>query len=153
VSVQCPLVRIGTPTPLPQASVSPPQLECGVFVPSSELGLPHPLSCKRVCPPPTPLNQSGGCNTGLQVMGWGVANSDDWRESQALYLLYDLCQTSDCHLTNLSPPPPPHILPPPVFCNFDLVTCVLHPPRCLYLVFPHVFVHRCLHHRRLQLEK
>ncbi len=52
-----------------------------VYVPSSELGLPHPLSRKRVCPtPPTRLWVGGGG-------GWGSPNSDDWRKSLALYLL------------------------------------------------------------------
>ncbi len=38
-----------------------------VYVPSSELGLPHPLSRKRVCPPSSPT-KGGHCGWG----GWEV---------------------------------------------------------------------------------
>jgi hypothetical protein len=57
-----------------------------VYVPSSELGLPHLLSRKRVCP--SPRNQKvGEGHTRLQVRGWGSPNSDDWRKSLAFCLL------------------------------------------------------------------
>jgi hypothetical protein len=50
-----------------------------VYVPSSELGLPQPLSRKRVCPPLLPDQRVGG-HTRLLVRGWGSPNSDDWRK-------------------------------------------------------------------------
>ncbi len=48
------------------------------------IGTPHPFSRKRVCKPHT-LNQRGG-HTRLRVRG--RPNSDDWRKSLALCLLY-----------------------------------------------------------------
>ncbi len=61
-----------------------PQSTCTtVYVPSSELGLPQPLSRKRVCPP----LPKGGRRTRLRLRGWGSPNSDDWRKSLALCLL------------------------------------------------------------------
>jgi hypothetical protein len=56
-----------------------------VYVPSSELGLPQPLSRKRVCPPPRTKRVGG--HTRLRLRGWGSSNSDDWRKSLALCLL------------------------------------------------------------------
>ncbi len=58
-------------------------LEYHSVCPLVGIGTPHPLSCKRVCPPP---NQRGG-HTHLQVRGWGSPDSDDWRKSLALCLL------------------------------------------------------------------
>ncbi len=60
-----------------------------VYVPSSDLELPQPLSRKRVCPEPSPPDQRGGGGTvnRLQLKGWGSPNSDDWRKSLALCLL------------------------------------------------------------------
>ncbi len=55
-----------------------------VYVPSSELGLPQPLSSQGVCP--SPHNQGGG-HTRMRVRGWGSPNSEDWRKSFALFLL------------------------------------------------------------------
>jgi hypothetical protein len=63
-----------------------------MYVPPSELGLPHPLSCKRVCPA---RNQSGGGGGGTAGEGAGSPNSDDWRKSLALCLL---CTTIDLSL-------------------------------------------------------
>jgi hypothetical protein len=54
-----------------------------VYVPSSELGLPRPLSRKRVCPS---QGQGVGGHTRLRLRGWGSSNSDDWRTSLALCL-------------------------------------------------------------------
>ncbi len=51
-----------------------------VFVPPSELGLPHPLSRKRVYPPPG----TKGTQYTLALRG---PNSDEWRKSLPLYLL------------------------------------------------------------------
>jgi hypothetical protein len=56
-----------------------------VYVPSSQLGLSHPLSRQRVCPSP---RYQGGGHTRLRVRGWGSPNSDDWRKSLALCLLF-----------------------------------------------------------------
>ncbi len=56
-----------------------------VYVPSSELGLSHPLSRQRVCPPPPPEQRVGGGHS------WGLVNgphSNDWRKSLALFLLW-----------------------------------------------------------------
>ncbi len=50
-----------------------------VNVPSLELGLPHPFSRKRVCPPPY---QGVGGHTRLLLKGWGSPNSNDWRNAQ-----------------------------------------------------------------------
>ncbi len=54
-----------------------------VYVPSSELGLSHPVSRQRVCPSPEP---KGGGHTRPLARGWGSPNSDDWRDSLALCL-------------------------------------------------------------------
>ncbi len=54
-------------------------------IPSLELGLPQPLSCKRVCPPPP--EPKGRGHTRLRLRGWGSPNSDDWRKSLAVCLL------------------------------------------------------------------
>jgi hypothetical protein len=59
-----------------------------VYVPSSELGLSHPLSRQRVCPSPGTIEVGG--HTRLRVRGWGSTNSDDWRKSLALCLLCGL---------------------------------------------------------------
>ncbi len=56
-----------------------------MYVPSSELGLPQPLSRKRVCAPPGPKGGRG--HTRLRLKGWGSPNSDDWRKRLALCLL------------------------------------------------------------------
>jgi hypothetical protein len=58
-----------------------------VYVPSSELGLSHPLSRQRVCPSPRNQMGGGGECTRLRVRGRGTPNSDDWRKSLALCLL------------------------------------------------------------------
>ncbi len=55
-----------------------------VYVPSSELGLSHPLFRQRVCPSPPP-NQKGG-DSRQGVRDWGSPNSDDWRKSLPLCL-------------------------------------------------------------------
>jgi hypothetical protein len=52
-----------------------------VYVPSTELGFPHPLTRKRVCPPPLPRNQRGEVTLALLVRGWGSPNSDKKRLS------------------------------------------------------------------------
>ncbi len=49
-----------------------------VYVPSSDLGLSHPLSRQRVCP--STQNRGGG-HTRLRVRGWGSSNFDDWRKA------------------------------------------------------------------------
>ncbi len=36
------------------------------------------FSRQRVCP--SPQNWGGGGHTRLRVLGWGSANSDDWRQ-------------------------------------------------------------------------
>jgi hypothetical protein len=56
-----------------------------VSVPSQELGLPHPLSRKRVCTPPPQTKE--GEHTHQGVRRWGRPNSDDMRKSLALCLL------------------------------------------------------------------
>jgi hypothetical protein len=57
-----------------------------VYVPSSELGLSHPLSRQRVCPFPR-YQRRGGGHTRLRVRGWVSPKSDDWRNSLILCLL------------------------------------------------------------------
>jgi hypothetical protein len=53
-----------------------------VYVPSLELGLPHPFSRKRVCPPPPDQRVGpGGGHTRLRLKGWGSPNSNDWRNA------------------------------------------------------------------------
>ncbi len=57
-----------------------------VYVPLSELGLfLPPLSLASECAPPP--GTKGG-HTRLRVRGWGSPNSNDWRKSLALCLLY-----------------------------------------------------------------
>jgi hypothetical protein len=69
-----------------------------VYVPSSELGLPQPLSCKRVCPPSgLPRTKVGGGHTCLRLRGWESPNSDDRRKGLALCLLCDV----DLHYSRL----------------------------------------------------
>jgi hypothetical protein len=60
-----------------------------VYVPSSELGLSHPLSRQRVGP--SPRYQRGGGHTRLRVRGWGSPNSEDLRTSLALFLFCACC--------------------------------------------------------------
>ncbi len=55
-----------------------------MYVPSSELGLPQPLSRKRVCPPPA--DQRGGGAHWPAGEGVGEFNSNDWRKSSAYIL-------------------------------------------------------------------
>ncbi len=55
-----------------------------VYVPSSELGLSHPLSRQRVCP--YPRNQGGGAHSPAGE-GLGASNYNDWSKSLALCLL------------------------------------------------------------------
>jgi hypothetical protein len=45
--------------------------------PSSELGLPHLLTRRRVCPPPFGTVGGGGGHTGLWERGWESPNSDE----------------------------------------------------------------------------
>ncbi len=58
-----------------------------VYVPSSELGPPRPLSPCECVPPPR--IKGGGGHTSLRGEGWGSPNSDDWRKSLALCLTCD----------------------------------------------------------------
>jgi hypothetical protein len=71
-----------------------------MYVPSLELGLSQPLSRQRVCPFPQNRGPGGGGggHTRLRVRGWGSPNSDDWRKSLALCLLYGRAsqETSCC---------------------------------------------------------
>ncbi len=79
-----------------------------VYVPSSDLGLSHPLSRQRVCP--SPRYQMGGGHTRLWVRGWGSLKSDDWRKSLALCLPHGVRlppTTTPLHACNPPPPPPP----------------------------------------------
>jgi hypothetical protein len=54
-----------------------------VYAPSSELGLPQPLSRKQVCPPP---RTNGWGTHSPPAKGWGSFNSDDWKKNKALCL-------------------------------------------------------------------
>ncbi len=56
-----------------------------VYVPSSELGLSHPLSRQRVCP--SPQNQREGGHTRLRVRGWGSPQFRRLEKSLALCIL------------------------------------------------------------------
>jgi hypothetical protein len=49
-----------------------------LFLQSSELGLPQPLTCRRVCPP---SRFWGEGHTRWRERGWESPNSDDWRKS------------------------------------------------------------------------
>ncbi len=64
---------------------------------------PHPLSRKRVYPPPR-NHQRGGGHTRLRVKWWGNPNSDDWRERLALALCL-LCDPSPNVSVVLTPSP------------------------------------------------
>jgi len=59
-----------------------------VYVASSELELPQPLSRQRVCPSP----QMREGQTRLRVRGWGSPNSDDFRKSLGHCLLCGIIQ-------------------------------------------------------------
>jgi hypothetical protein len=48
-----------------------------VYVPSSELGLSHPIFLASECA--LPLGTKGWGHTRLRVRGWGSPDSDDWR--------------------------------------------------------------------------
>jgi hypothetical protein len=52
------------------------------FLQSSELGLPHPLTRRRVCPP-SPFQSRW---MGLRERGWGSPNSDVGTYTVVLYL-------------------------------------------------------------------
>jgi hypothetical protein len=73
-----------------------------VCVPSSELGLPHPLFRKRVCPPP-PEPGGGGAHsdTRLLVREWVSPRSDDWRKSLAHCLLCGSISNMEPEYVNL----------------------------------------------------
>jgi hypothetical protein len=47
---------------------------------------PNPYLASDCAPPP----RTGGGDTRLRVRGWGRPNSDGWRKSLALFLLYGL---------------------------------------------------------------
>ncbi len=49
---------------------------------------PPPLPQMSVLPPGTKAWRGGGVHTRLRVRGWGSPNSDDWRESLVLTLLF-----------------------------------------------------------------
>jgi hypothetical protein len=55
---------------------------------------PHPFSRQRLCP--SPRTKGGGGHTRRRARGWGSPNSDDWRKSLALSLLFaqDNCSKS-----------------------------------------------------------
>jgi len=61
-----------------------------VHVPSSELGLPQPLSRKRVCPPPR--TKEWGAHR-LRLKGGGSPNYNDWGKSLA-HCLYSVVRTN-----------------------------------------------------------
>ncbi len=48
-----------------------------LFLQSSELGLPHPLTRRRVCPPLWLGGGGGGGHTRLRERGWGSPSSDE----------------------------------------------------------------------------
>jgi hypothetical protein len=65
-----------------------------MYVPSSELGLSHPLSRQRVCHSP---RAKGGAHSPA-VRGWRSSNSDDRRKSLVLCLLCALISLSVLHV-------------------------------------------------------
>ncbi len=56
----------------------------GCVCPLLRIGTPHPLSRKRVCP----LGTEGGTYSSAGGGWWRGPNSDDWRKSLALCLLW-----------------------------------------------------------------
>jgi hypothetical protein len=76
------------------------QHHTALYIPSSELGLPQPLSRKRVFPP-HPDQRVGG-HTRRRLRGWGSPNSDDWRKSLALCLF---CAPDRPHHFHAGPDP------------------------------------------------
>ncbi len=54
------------------------------FLQSSELGLPQPLTHRRVCPPPLWFRGEG--HTGWQERGWDSRNSDEETYTVVLYI-------------------------------------------------------------------
>jgi hypothetical protein len=61
---------------LPCLGVAQSRQSAKLFLQSSELGLLHPFSRRRVCPHPHPLVRGGG-HTRLRERGWGCPNSDE----------------------------------------------------------------------------
>ncbi len=95
---------------------------------SSELGPPHPFSRKRVCPPPAePKLEGTHSPAGEGVEG---PNSDDWRKSLVLCLLYGHCTMpfpvliTNCHLLFLQPSHTVHI------CRYSTVFVLV---QCMYI--------------------
>jgi hypothetical protein len=67
---------------------SPTSLPAGeAFLQSLELGLPHPFTRRRVCPPPF---GPGGGHTRLRLKGWGSPNSNEVTYTVVLYI-YKYC--------------------------------------------------------------
>ncbi len=62
-----------------------------LFLQSSHLELPHPLSRRRVCPPPPPFLVRVGGHTCLRERGWGSPNSDEGTYTVVLCILKVLC--------------------------------------------------------------
>jgi hypothetical protein len=58
-----------------------------LFLQSSELGLPQPLTRRQVCPPPF---GSGGGTLACGRGGWGSPNSDEGTSTVVLYILRSL---------------------------------------------------------------
>ncbi len=69
----------------------------GFFLQSSELGFPHPLTSRRVCPPPL-LVRGGGGET-LAGGREGVPNSDEGTDSVVLlvYMYFVLVAGQDIY--------------------------------------------------------
>jgi hypothetical protein len=55
-----------------------------LFLQSSELRFPHPLTRRRVCTPPPPCFRGGGGYTSFRERGWGGPNSDEGTDTVVL---------------------------------------------------------------------
>ncbi len=60
------------------------RLSAKLFLQSSELGLPHPTTRRRACPPP-PLNRGEG-HTRWREKGWESPNSDEGTYTVVLFI-------------------------------------------------------------------
>jgi hypothetical protein len=70
-----------------------------LFIQSSELGLPQPLTRRRVCPLPPVLGGEG--HTRLRERCWGSPNSDEGTYTVVLFIYMYIVQLTLCSFPSL----------------------------------------------------